>query len=128
MCPSLDLRSILVGGSQLARRDPVDALHNRHYLATDAYPPIGTFGSTRLKSVTLLLRELILHLIRTSLSDAEHHRLEAVLFDQLVADLAETLEIPVLSDDFNTASWNWAREETSSGPLLLTGQLLMRPG
>ena len=71
---------------------------NMSTLYVNAASPISTFDRVTVVSVTPLLRELILHMIRSTISDAEHERLETVLLDQLVADPAMPLELPVLID------------------------------
>ena len=48
--------------------------------------------------VSPLLRQLILHAMKTTLTEEERVRLEAVLLDQLEADPARPLELPVLRD------------------------------
>ena len=60
--------------------------------------PVPVLDRLTVVSVTSLLRELILHIIDAVPGDEELLRLEAVLLDQIVADPAEPLELPVLSD------------------------------
>jgi AraC-like DNA-binding protein len=60
--------------------------------------PVPVLDRLTVVSVTSLLRELILHIIDATPGGEELLRLEAVLLDQIVADPAEPLELPVLSD------------------------------
>ena len=68
-------------------------------LYVNAATPISNLDRLTVVSVSPLLRELILHIIRSSPTDAEHARLEGVLLDQLAADPARPLELPRLSDE-----------------------------
>lgn len=55
-------------------------------------------GGVTVVAVSPLLRELILHITTASLTQSAHDRVEALLLDQLEADPAAPLKLPVLHD------------------------------
>ena len=74
----------------------VDSKMSTLYIDTATSIP-GLHGVT-VVPVSPLLRELILHMINSSHTEAERIRLEAVLLDQLTADPSQPLQLPRLHD------------------------------
>ena len=75
----------------------VDSKMSTLYIDADTQPP--NLDRVTVVSISPLLRELILHLVREQLTKAAHDRIEAVLIDQLAADPARPLELPRLVDE-----------------------------
>jgi AraC-like DNA-binding protein len=74
----------------------VDTKMSTLYINADTHLP--NLDRVTVVSVSPLLRELILHIIHAPLTETAHDRVEAVLLDQLAADPAAPLEVPVLRD------------------------------
>ena len=78
------------------------------YIDADTQPP--NLDRVTVVSVSPLLRELILHLVREQLTKAAHDRIEAVLIDQLAQ---------IRRDPSN--SRGWSMNDFRPSPLLSSG-------